>query len=108
MWQRMSAADQRHAVLVARRFVARHPQATRPQIAAALLHDVGKVDLDMGTWARVAATVVGPRTERFRRYHDHEQIGIDMLIAAGSEGETIAVLTGQSAASTALADADNI
>ena len=38
----------------------------RDEMAAALLHDVGKVECGLGTFGRVAATVVGPRTQRFR------------------------------------------
>ena len=60
-----------------RRFLELRPAATRPQMAGALLHDVGKVQSGLGTWGRVAATIVGPRTRRFRQYHDHEQIGAD-------------------------------
>ena len=33
--------------------------------------------------AGCVATVVGPRTQRFRRYHDHEAIGADVGCAAG-------------------------
>ena len=55
-----------------RRFVEARPQATRAEIAGALLHDVGKIECGLGTWGRVAASVVGARTERFRSYHDHE------------------------------------
>ena len=53
-------------------------------MAGALLHDVGKLESGLGTLARVVATIVGPRTARFRRYHDHERIGADLLVAAGS------------------------
>ena len=34
---------------------------TRAVMAAALLHDVGKIECGLGTFGRVAATVVGPR-----------------------------------------------
>ena len=53
----------------------RRPAADRAEVAGALLHDVGKVEAGLGTFGRVVATVVGPRTERFRTYHDHEAIG---------------------------------
>ena len=57
------------------------PTATRAEMAGALLHDVGKIEAGLGTFGRVAATVVGPRTRRFRLYHDHEAIGAGL--AAG-------------------------
>ena len=66
LWSRMSNADRRHAIEVARRFVGRRPDATRPEMAGALLHDVGKVEADLGTFGRVVATVVGPRGRRLR------------------------------------------
>ena len=45
LWRRMSGADRRHAVGVARRAQSTLGQAGagRPELAAALLHDVGKV-----------------------------------------------------------------
>jgi hypothetical protein len=56
----------------------------------------------------VVATVVGPRTARFKRYHDHEQIGADMLLACGSSVVTIDLLRGRGRAAEALAGADHI
>ncbi|HZB39581.1 MAG TPA: hypothetical protein VE487_01370, partial [Ilumatobacter sp.] len=55
LWQRMSNQDRRHSAIVARRFAAARPQATRAEIAGALLHDVGKIECGLGTWGRVAA-----------------------------------------------------
>jgi hypothetical protein len=89
LWRRMSNQDRRHSALVARRFVAARPEATRAEIAGALLHDVGKIECGLGTWGRVAATVVGGRTRRFRLYHDHERIGAELAAAAGSAPETV-------------------
>jgi hypothetical protein len=77
-------------------------------MAGALLHDVGKLESGLGTFARVAATIVGPRTDRFRRYQDHERVGADLLAAAGSSEATIEVVLGRGPAATALAEADNI
>ena len=108
LWVRLSVADQRHSVLVARRFVDRYPVATRAEIAGALLHDVGKLDAGLGTFGRVIATVVGPRTERFRRYHDHERIGAAMLSHGDSEPATVALVLRTGAGATALNDADEI
>lgn len=92
LWRRMSNQDRRHSAKVARRFVAERPDATRAEVAGALLHDVGKVECGLGTWGRVVASVVGPRTERFRRYHDHEHIGSVLAEAAGSEPVTVALI----------------
>jgi hypothetical protein len=89
LWRRMSNQDRRHSVKVARRFVAARPAATRAEIAGALLHDVGKIECGLGTWGRVVASVVGPRTERFRRYHDHEHIGARLVEQAGSDPATV-------------------
>jgi hypothetical protein len=54
-----------------------------------LLHDVGKIECGLGTWGRVAATLVGRRGRRFTLYHDHERIGADLAKAAGSEPDTV-------------------
>ena len=107
LWHRMSAADRRHSIAVARRFEGLGPWS-REEVAGALLHDVGKVDAGLGTMARVAATIVGPRTARFRRYHDHERIGAELLAVAGSSHVTIELVLGRGRAASALTDADNI
>jgi predicted HD phosphohydrolase len=107
LWHRMSVADRRHTIAVARRFEALG-QWSREEVAGALLHDVGKLDAGLGTLARVAATIVGPRTTRFRRYHDHERIGAELLAMAGSSHITIELVLGRGRAARALANADNI
>lgn len=111
LWWQMQHQDRRHSVDVARRFVDLAPQAPRAAVAAALLHDVGKIESRLGTMARVLATVVGPRTTRLRHYHDHERIGVDLLRAAGSDPLTIALVdgtAGDAVLSDALRRADNI
>ena len=108
LWHRLAAADRRHSIAVARRFEALGGPWTREEIAGALLHDVGKLDAGLGTMARTAATIVGPRTTRFRRYHDHEQIGADLLAAAGSPTVTVELVLGRGRAASALLEADNI
>ncbi|MEI6401648.1 MAG: hypothetical protein WCP59_05625 [Actinomycetota bacterium] len=108
LWQQIAVADRRHAVLVARRFVDRRPSATRAEMAGALLHDIGKIDAGLGTLARVLATVVGPRTARFRRYHDHERIGAALLEVAGSDPVTVALVRGSGDAFADLCAADDI
>lgn len=107
LWDRLSNPDRRHAILVARRFVDRlSPDGPeRAAVAAALLHDVGKLRSGLGTWSRVAATLLGPRGRRFRDYHDHEAIGVEMLNTAGSAALTIALVGRLGDAPTTLIDA---
>ena len=102
LWQRMSNQDRRHSAIVGRRFVAARPQATRAEVAGALLHDVGKIECGLGTWGRVAATIVGRRGRRFTLYHDHEQIGADLAQRAGSEPETVDLIAERGPAFTTL------
>ena len=111
LWQQLSHADQRHSTEVARRFAEDLSESSRDEIAGALLHDIGKVSVDLGTFGRVLATIVGPRTRSFRIYHDHEQIGIELLRRAGSTAETLSLLDGttqRNEALTALRRADNV
>ena len=106
LWWRMSGPDRRHSVAVARR-VERSlgHEATRPVIAAALLHDVGKTVAGLRTYGRVVATlsaaVVGhgmahdwSRTDGFVRkvglYLRHDELGGDQLFMAGSDPLTVA------------------
>jgi hypothetical protein len=107
LWAAMPPADRRHAIEVARRFRDRRADATRPQMAGGLLHDVGKVHAGLGTFGRVAATIVGPRTRRFRQYHDHEQIGANMAAQAGSDPVTVALIRGHGPAAADLRAADD-
>lgn len=97
LWRRMAAADRRHAVSVARRVGQElGDTATRPVLAAALLHDVGKVEAGLGTLGRVGATLTGASpfrrraTGRLRAYLHHPEIGAAMLDAAGSDPVTVA------------------
>jgi len=106
LWARMSAPDRRHALGVGRDVESGlGTGATRPVLAAALLHDVGKVGSDLGTFFRVAATVAGrPAVRRgaerlsrrpgpvgrLGRYLRHAEIGADLLEAAGSDALTSA------------------
>ncbi len=108
LWRQMANADRRHAVTVARRFLDRRPDATRAEVAGALLHDVGKVDAGLGTFGRVVATVVGARTKRFRTYHDHEAIGAWMAAEAGADQVTIDLIAGDGPAAADLAWADHV
>ena len=102
----MSGPDRRHAVGVARR-VERSlgHEASRPVLAAALLHDVGKIESGLRTYGRVVATLSAKvagremaatwRKQRgFARrvglYLDHDRVGGDMLELAGSDPVTVA------------------
>ncbi len=111
LWEQLGNADQRHSIEVARRFAAALGESPRDEMAGALLHDIGKVAVDLGTFGRVLATIVGPRTRSFRIYHDHEQIGIELLRRAGSTNATLALLDGSTLrldALAALRHADNV
>ncbi len=106
LWDRLSNPDRRHAIAVARRVVARlGSQASRPVIAAALLHDVGKLDSGLGTFGRVGAIVVAAVAGRRRvgawsahagwrgrlgRYVRHDELGAALLASAGSDPLTVA------------------
>ena len=106
LWRRMSRVDRRHAVGVARRAERQlGHEATKPVLAAALLHDVGKVTAGLGTYGRVVATVAGAAagrsmagawtegkgfTRRVGLYLRHPDLGADMLALAGSNPLTVA------------------
>jgi hypothetical protein len=106
LWARMSGPDRRHAVGVGREVErALGHEATRPVVAAALLHDVGKVESGLRTYGRVVATlcakVAGPEmahTWRKQRgyarkvglYLLHADLGGDLLELAGSDPLTVA------------------
>ncbi len=105
LWARLSLADRKHAAGVAREVDRLLDGAPRPVLAAALLHDVGKVDSDLGTLARVGATAVAAVVGRVRvaawsersglagrvgRYLRHDAIGSRLLDEAGSAPLTVA------------------
>jgi HD domain len=63
LWARMSGHDRRHSIRVARRVErilsdTRHAGDSR-WLAAALLHDIGKLDAGLGPFRRVGATLAG-------------------------------------------------
>lgn len=107
LWRQLSNQDRRHSVAVARRFVDARPAATRDEIAGALLHDVGKIRCRLGTFGRTVATLVGPRTERFRAYHDHEAIGAELVAELGSAQATVDLVAGRGPAFGALRESDH-
>jgi hypothetical protein len=92
LWARMPDADRRHAVDVAHRVGDDRPRAV---LAAALLHDVGKIESGLGTFARVGATLLGAvsRTRwrgRVGTYLHHDEVGARLLAEAGSDPLTVA------------------
>ena len=105
LWDLMSNQDRRHAVGVARRVErALGNEASRPILAAALLHDVGKIDAGLGTYGRVLATISGSIagvptaaqwtesrgfTRKVGLYLRHPEIGADRLALAGSDELTV-------------------
>lgn len=106
VFHRMSNADRRHSIGVARR-AARHDGSDAITVAAALLHDAGKSVDDLRVWERIAATCLGGRRARWSRYLDHENIGITMLLDAGARPEVIAILRGTDARYHIVISADD-
>jgi len=106
LWARMARVDRRHSARVARRVVAElGERATKPVVAAGLLHDVGKTIPDLGAFGRVVATlselVAGEEqarlwmrsrgfTRRVGQYVLYPELGVDLLRMAGSDDLVIA------------------
>jgi hypothetical protein len=99
----------------------RGPDLSPAELSAALLHDCGKLASGLSTVERVGATVwigltgrrrAGRGDGRIARYARHEAIGADLLAAAGSAHETVALVAGSAdappAALAALHAADNV
>ena len=107
LWVQLSNQDRRHSIDVAQRFVKDRPNATVPEIAGALLHDVGKIECRLGTFGRVAGTLIGPRGKRFAAYHDHEMIGAEMAADVGSETATVELIAGYGPAIESLHRSDH-
>lgn len=108
LWNRFPVQDQRHSYVVMKRFHERMSSASASQLRAALLHDIGKIAAPLSTTMRVVATFVGPRTATFRAYHDHEEIGLQLL-ADHSDSVTIQLLRDMySVEKSLLVSSDNI
>jgi len=108
LWSSLSGPDRRHSAAVARRVErALGAEATRPVLAAALLHDVGKLDARLRTYGRVVATLAGKAvrrdpavirgwckaggfTRRVGLYLRHPELGGDRLELLGSDPLTVA------------------
>jgi len=91
LWVRLQPRDQRHSLVVLERFDNILPLARATERRAALLHDLGKCESSLGVLGRILATIVGPRTDSFRRYLAHEEIGIQLLTSI-SDPRTLQVL----------------
>jgi hypothetical protein len=109
VWSDMQFRDQRHSIIVLRRFDVIALTAVTSERAAALLHDVGKNISNLGFFSRVIATVVGPRGQRFIAYHDHERLGAELLDSI-SDPRTVALVGGlvDDEISLLLKEADDI
>ncbi len=100
VWDTLGRADRAESVAVARRTAeALGPDVESRWLAAALLHDVGKVDSGLGTFGRVGATLVAGvmshgrarrMSSRIGRYVNHDDLGAAKLRAAGARPETAA------------------
>jgi hypothetical protein len=112
LWQRMSRPDRRHAVGVARDTIRLlgPDHARQDVIAAALLHDVGKVESSFGTFARAGVTFAAigfgrsrllrwagepsaaarpSRRNRVGLYLTHDRLGAALLEDVGSQALTV-------------------
>jgi hypothetical protein len=106
LWHALPNHDRRYSIRVAKDVEARlagTEYAADPRwLAAALLHDVGKLDAGLGVLGRSVATVVGPlagrervdrwaRAQGFRRrvawYLRHDERGADRIRAAGGRDD---------------------
>jgi hypothetical protein len=111
LWARQSNQDRRHAIGVAHDVGLALGDSdgtgvARRVLAAALLHDVGKVESGLGTFSRVGATMVAAALGRQRvsawasssassplarwraragRYVSHDAMGAALLVEAGSD-----------------------
>lgn len=100
LWAAQPRYDRRHTLRVARRVDRRLAERDdrHDWVAAALLHDVGKIQADLGVVGRSVATVVGGVVGkrrmagwhdesgvrgRFGRYAAHGEIGGSMVRSAG-------------------------
>lgn len=122
LWGRQRPEDLRHTVSVARRFARLRPDASRDELAGALLHDVGKTRAGLGSTARVAATVIDrvvglerlpalgrlPGGAALRCYLEHERVGGAMLRELGVAEATCELVEGRGPAVAALRAADDV
>lgn len=110
LWRSQARVDQRHSYDIARRFVVLRAQASRDEIAGALLHDIGKIEAELGTVGRVVATLLPLPMRRFRAYRNHQQSGAQLLKVIGCSETIVALVAGHpdSDALRDLCQADDI
>ena len=99
-WATMSRADRVEAIAVARRVEAALGAGCDERwLAAALLHDVGKLDAGFGPFRRAGATVIAAVAghdrvrrwpNRIGRYIGHDDRGAARLRKAGARPEAVA------------------
>ena len=104
-WEKLSIADRHHSHQVARQAEPVVAQHGKEFVAAALLHDIGKLKSGFGTFGRVFATLCcflfplrkmekwSERTKGLRRrlidYAKHPALGAELLKEIGSGQQTI-------------------
>jgi hypothetical protein len=109
LWQAMDASDRRHSFGVAQNFMKLCPEAERAEVAAALLHDVGKAVCGLQRNARALATLGSFSWPPFRWYRNHERFGARTLQHIGSDQRTVVLVAGRARdrVAKALQAADN-
>jgi len=97
LWCRQRPGDRRHAAAVARELARLAvPEPVPPwATAAALLHDIGKIETDLGVPGRVAAGVlklvrIGRFPGRIGRYLAYPAAGAALLQRAGCDPRVVA------------------
>jgi putative nucleotidyltransferase with HDIG domain len=102
LWRSQAAVDRAHTIAVARRVLEAcggtgedGAPVPRWQMAAALLHDVGKAEARLGVAGRTTATVlelVGVRRApgRLGRYLHYTEVGAVRLAAVGADERVVA------------------
>lgn len=94
LWNTMQVMDRVHSIGVARRLVAENDRIERFEVAAALLHDVGKSQSGLGVFSRITATLLGPRTDGWRTYLQHEAVGGRMCRERGVDPRVCDLIEG--------------
>ncbi|MFL3012117.1 MAG: HDIG domain-containing metalloprotein [Acidimicrobiales bacterium] len=104
-WEKLSMADRHHSFQVAKQAESEIGEEGKEFIAAALLHDIGKLESGFGTFGRVFATLCcflfpirkmekwSERTKGLRRrlvdYAKHPALGAELLIGIGSRQQVV-------------------